>query len=90
MKDKKVVPFTIFDPNGSTSSIAGKITITPMGVFLSFDYHGEKTAAEGHGQPVMVEFHEGQVKVRVWSDINQEDATHVVSLDKAREVYRKD
>lgn len=50
--------------------------------------YGEKTAIAGHGSPVLIEFHDGELRVVVFGDINQEDPTHIISLEGAKEVCR--
>jgi len=52
--------------------------------------YGEKTAAEGCGHPVVIEFYKGELRLLVWSDINSEDPTHTISLEGAREDARED
>lgn len=39
--------------------------------------------------PVLVELHEGQVRVLVWGDINNEDPTHIISLEGAKVSNKK-
>ena len=50
--------------------------------------YGDKTSKDGHGAPIMIEIHEGKVKVILWSDINQEDPTHNVDMSGAMETKR--
>jgi hypothetical protein len=51
--------------------------------------YGEMTAQDGHGFPIVIEYHERQFRILVWGDINQEDPTHVISLEGAREDARR-
>lgn len=46
--------------------------------------------ANGLGRPVGLEIHEGELRVFIWGDINQEEYTHDVSLAGAAERQRKD
>lgn len=71
-------------------SLQAKLAKSPGDGLLMIGAEGysEKTAAEGHGFPIVVEFHEGQFRVLIWSDINQEDPTHTISLEGAREDKR--
>ena len=55
----------------------GSIYIKPEGYE---DKHG--------GQPIMIECYDGDLRVLVWSDINAEDPTHIISLSEAREEKR--
>jgi len=45
---------------------------------------------EGDEPMVMVEYWEGELRVLVWSDINQEDPTHIISLEGAKHEARKE
>ena len=49
---------------------------------------GDYGSAEGHGNPVLVEFVNGTPRVFVWADINQEDPTHMIDLSGALESNR--
>ena len=40
--------------------------------------------------PVMIEAWDGELRVIVWGDINQEDPTHIISLEGARKSERDD
>ena len=59
-------------------------------LLIGVDGYGEMTAYDGHGFPILVEFHQGELQVMVWGDINNEDPTHVISLEGAREDARKE
>ena len=52
--------------------------------------YGDCCSADGQGTPVVIERYEGQLRVVIWADINQEDATHVIVLENAREDKRED
>lgn len=56
-------------------------------IIHSIDY-GENTAIEGQGRPIMIEYYEGELRVILWSDINQEEPTHIVSMEGAKESKR--
>lgn len=57
---------------------------------IGADGYGEKTAKEGYGFPVIIEYHEGHFRVIIWGDINKEDPTHIISLEGAKENVRHD
>lgn len=61
----------------------GLILLRPEGT-------GDKCSPSGLGHPVALELYEGSVRILVWSDINQEDPTHVIPLDGALESARKE
>lgn len=50
---------------------------------------GTANMAEGHGSPIFLEKYEGKWTLHVWSDINQEDATHRIDLSGALESNRR-
>ena len=55
-------------------------------IFIMFEGHGDADSPEGLGQPIMIEIHEGEVTIRVWSDINNNsDATHRWQLRRKRQ-----
>lgn len=51
---------------------------------------GNATMTDGHGVPVILELWEGRLRLLVWADINQEDPTHIIDLEGAREDKRKE
>lgn len=50
--------------------------------------YGDSCSTYDSGVPVMLEIWEGELRVLIWADINQEDPTHVISLEGARESKR--
>jgi hypothetical protein len=48
---------------------------------------GDFSSAPGHGSPVYLDDFES-LRLCVWADINQEDPTHIIPLDGARESLR--
>ena len=44
---------------------------------------------DGDYGPILLERHEGQIRLVVWGDINKEDPTHTICLDGAMEARRK-
>jgi hypothetical protein len=57
---------------------------------IGLDGLGDKGTQPGYGKPVLVEIWRGEPRVVVWSDINQEDPTHTISLAGASEKLRDD
>lgn len=52
--------------------------------------YGDFASAEEHGCPVVLELHQGRLRLIVFSAINREDPTHVIDLEGARECRRVD
>jgi len=50
---------------------------------------GTYAMPKGQGSPIYLELFEGKWTLHVWSDINQEDATHRIDLSGALESERK-
>ena len=73
---------TTFVPTIEYTS-AGQLAIKVKGL-------GDQYSADGEGVPILLEVFEGRVLLRVWSDINKEDPTHVIDLSGAREDARLD
>jgi hypothetical protein len=59
----------------------GKIYISPNG-------YGDASSEDGHGCPIIIEHWNNELRVVVWADINQEDPTHIISLENAKEINR--
>lgn len=69
----------------NASKISTKVNDTPhpsLEVFVD----GMGTCCTPGGSPIYLEFFEGKWWLRVWSDINNEDSTHVIDMSGAFEV----
>lgn len=51
---------------------------------------GDFNSNDGCGNPVHIDYWEDRLRVMVWSDINEEDPTHIIPLDGASESLRKE
>lgn len=56
-------------------------------LLIGVEGYGEKNG-NGDGFPILIELHGGELLVRLWADINQEDPTHCISMEGARENAR--
>ena len=59
------------------------ILITPEGF-------GDSNSKDGEGTPIMIEFRDGVPYIVLWGDINEEEATDIISLEGAKESLRVD
>lgn len=86
------IQHTLVDVHDDESErrIAVEVSCNQDGVFLRIEGHGEKTALDGRGMPVLVELRGGEVWMSIWADVNQEDPTHDICLAGARESCRDD
>jgi len=66
------------------------VGLSESGVEIGASGYGEKIAIKDHGYPIYLEFHEGHLRLHVWADINNEEPTHIIDLEGARESARKD
>lgn len=74
-------------PNGAKLT-ASVVQYSPHGIEVRVEGYGDYDSNPGYGAQVVVDYgHEG-LKALVWSDINQEDPTHSISLENAREIVR--
>lgn len=65
------------------------LSVSPNGMSLYAEGHGDCGSSEGHGTPIFIELYKGELRVLVWADINKEDPTHVVPLNGARNDRRQ-
>lgn len=68
----------------------GWLEIAPngAGLFIHVDGYGDKCSKDGSGLVVGLDYFEGKLTVRVWADINNENATHNIDLEGASENKR--
>ena len=75
------------------SDVSGKsvpviVELDNRSVYIIPQGYGDASSADNCGCPVMLEIWEGELRVVVWGDINQEDPTHIISLEGALESKR--
>lgn len=61
----------------------GGLAIYPAG-------YGLFACANGTAGPILLELHEGRLRLIVWDDIKLEDPSHIIDLELAREDQRRD
>lgn len=89
--DSSIIEFSLRDMCEERPPVKkGSIEVLDSGaaIYLKFEGYGDKYSQDGKGTPVVIEYHQGEVRVVVWNDINQEDMTHAISLEGAREDMR--
>ena len=87
---EKVLAFTLFE-HGSANreqKVCGAATAQGGALLIHLDSYGDFCSADGQGTVAVVELADGCPRVLVWADINQEDPTHTISLENAREDKR--
>lgn len=80
-----VVPFTLFDSNGSGGVIKGRLVITPYSIDFYADGHG--TSAGDGDRMMLLEMLNGRLSVAIWDDINR-DGPQEILLEGSRHEYR--
>jgi hypothetical protein len=55
------------------------------GILVGFEGYGDFFSENGAGWPILIENRDGVPCVVIWSDINKEGPTHVISLENAAE-----
>lgn len=82
-----IVPLTLTDPHTS-QTIQVTIEADERGLSLAFAGYGDYSSADGYGHPVLIELYEGKLFVHIWADINEENPTHSITMEMAREDHR--
>jgi hypothetical protein len=84
------LPFRLTDHAGGGGGLSCRIDLSGGCIVIMPDGHATKTDADGHGTPIVVELYDGKLQILAWADINQEDPTHAIDMDGAREILRKE
>lgn len=84
MEDMNVVLKDIFD---ETSEIKAKVSADERGIYITLDGYSDSS---GQGETILVELENGIPRVAIWSDINHQDPTHVITMGEAREENREE
>lgn len=72
------------DDPGQTPTIPVGIIAGPDGIMLMAAGYGDRASTPGYGAPVIIEQYEGKLRVVVWDDINDDDASQIIELGGAR------
>jgi hypothetical protein len=78
----------VLDKSGERASESINIDIESYGSDIEIQPDGY-TGIHGSGCPVLIELWNDELRVVVWGDVNQEDPTHIISLEGAKESNRK-
>lgn len=54
-------------------------------LYIGLSGYGDLCSTPGSGLPIALDMCDGNLQLFVWSDINQEDPTHIIDLEGARE-----
>jgi len=65
-----------------------EVEATYQGIVVRPKGYGDFCSNDGKGCPIFIELYEGHPRVTIWDDINNEDSSHTIELDKAQESLR--
>lgn len=80
---------TLYDKGNSDKNVCVRVELVPDGLYVYPVGYGDSASPDGHGSPVMLELYDGELRAVIWSDINEGDPTHIISLEKALESNRE-
>lgn len=60
-----------------------------LGLSIGLEGYGLCDMIDGSGDPIIIEFHNGEPRLLVWGDVNNEEPTHIISLQGALESSRQ-
>ena len=72
------------DESGKSATIPVSIYAAPDGIMLMAAGYGDGTSTPGYGAPIIIENYNGQLRVVVWDDINDDDTSQIIELGEAR------
>jgi len=84
-----IIEKMLHDSDDIKHSILTTVEFGSHSIFIKFEGYGDCASKDGHGDPIMIEIHNGVPRVIVWGDINKECSTNVISLEGAQEDKRK-
>lgn len=88
MANQKIVKI-LHDSGDITNNTLTTVEFGSHNIYIRFEGYGDCASEDGHGDPIMIEIHNGVPRVIVWGDINKEDPTNIISLEGAQEDKRK-
>lgn len=74
----------------NTPDLAVRLDGTCQALDIYVEGFGSAAAMPGYGPIALLEIWEGELRLVVWADVNEEDPTHTIILDGARESQRKE
>ena len=66
------------------------IKVTGNMILIRPEGYGDFCSTDGNGWPISIEWYEGNPRVIVWDNINEEDLTHIITLEGSHESRRED
>lgn len=90
MSENQEMDTVIWDSwTNSRKHIPVKVEMKNGALYIRPEGTGDCTSEDGDGFPICLEYYEGSIRLIVWSDINQEDPTHIIPMDNSFTSNRK-
>lgn len=92
MKKMKVILNEVLDDHGDIPvRVETEVVVEEMPTSLEIKPkgYGDFASADGSGVPIILEVCGGILRLVVWADINDDNPTHIINLEGARETARK-
>lgn len=80
--------FDTGDDVDDTNSIDVTIEHTGCSLYIKAEGYGENVSQDREGFPIKLELWEGELRLLVWDNINEQDPK-IINLEKAKESNRK-
>lgn len=77
----KTIDFKLYDNSGNYGSVEGTVTVSSNWVDIGI----KGFSSAGGNDLIGLEMYKGRLMLRIWSDSQGEDATHVIDLTTAIE-----
>jgi hypothetical protein len=82
------IPFSIADQTPGKAPVKGKANIFPIGFSFQFDGYTDNCSEDNLGETLLITRENGTLFVTVFASVNQEEPTHRISLEDARNENR--
>jgi len=80
----RTVRMTLIDLGDGDGKQQVKLVASPLAATVYADGYGVKSIRDRTGVVICIRLYNGELAVLIWSDINQQEPTHVISLENAR------
>lgn len=78
------------DKNGKIPPIPVQVEINgDRSILIKAKGYGDYYSSDGNGCPILIEQVNGKLRVIIWTDINEQDPTHIIDLSGALESKRE-
>ena len=88
-KPQGIIDITLIDQSESKKKLPAKVDLRGGQISVWLAGHGDAGSMNAASRPILVELYDGEARTIVWSDIRQEDPTHIISMDGAKEERRE-